>query len=221
MQAKALSVLVANTQKALEQSEKERKANEQIQRVENFVKDLTMDLNNMLAKFYFLKDRKDRKQEQMTDSQAKAVSEFAIFVKTLTENVRSLLRRLQDSQTFEEKTDNEIKDLETCVGQKLKEFDKALDDTTSTLTIRPVKLVRNITGSFVRLLQVRNLVLAITNGKKLDAPLKKPGHNIKEDSQVGIPNLCDGEFENLFNGLSINSANSNKESSRCLMKAKV
>jgi hypothetical protein len=220
MQAKVLGVLVANAQKALEQSENQRKADELIQRVENFVRDLTMDLNNMLAKFYFLKDRKNRKQEQMTDSQVKAVTEFAVFVKTLTKKVCSLLNRLQKSQTFEEKIDKEIRELDAGIGRRLKEFDAALDETSGTLTIRPVKFVRNITGSFAKLLQVRNLVLAITNRKKLDAPLKKPGHNIKEDSQVGIPNLCDGEFENLFNGLSIDSDNSNKESSECLMKVK-
>jgi archaellum component FlaC len=155
MQAKALGVLVANTQKALEQSENQRKANEQIQRVENFVKDLTMDLNNMLAKFYFLKDHKNRKQEQMADSQVKAVTEFAVFVKTLTKKVCSLLNRLGESRTFEEKIDKEIRELETGIGQKLMEFDKALDETTSTLTIRPVKLVRNIAGSFAE--QLGNL----------------------------------------------------------------
>ena len=148
MQAKALGVLVANTQKALEQSENQRKANEQIQRVENFVRDLTMDLNNMLAKFYFLKDHKNRKQEQMADSQVKAVTEFAVFVKTLTKKVCSLLNRLGESRTFEEIIDKEIRELDAGIGQKLKEFDKALDETTSTLTIRPVKLVRNIAGSF-------------------------------------------------------------------------
>lgn len=131
MQAEALGVLLANTQKAIDQSEKERNADEQIQRVESFVKDLTMNLNNMLTKFYFLKDRKNRKQEQMTDSQVKATTEFAIFVKTLTENVRSLLRRFQDGQGFEEKIDEEIRGLETCAGKKLKEFDKALSSKSN------------------------------------------------------------------------------------------
>jgi hypothetical protein len=102
----------------------------------------------MLTRLYFLKERKNRKQEQLTDSQAKAVTEFAIFVKTLTKKVCSLLNRLGENQTFEEKIDKEIRELETGIGQKLKEFDKALDETTITLTIRPIKLVRNITGSF-------------------------------------------------------------------------
>ncbi len=143
MQAKALGVLVANTQKALEQSEKERKANEQIQRVENFVKDLIMNLNNMLAKFSFLKDRKNRKQEQMTDSQVKAVTRFAIFVKTLTKKAGSLLNRLRENQAFEQKIDKEIKELETSIKQRLKEFDEALDETKDTLTNRIIKAVTN------------------------------------------------------------------------------
>jgi len=148
MRAEAMDVLLANTQKALEQSENEKKANEQVQKVENFVRNLIVNLNNMLAKFYFLSDRKNRKQEQMTDGQVKTITEFAIFVKTLTENVRSLLRRFQENRTFEEKIDEEIRRLETCVGQRLKEFDRALDETDSILTIHPIKFTRNIAGSF-------------------------------------------------------------------------
>jgi hypothetical protein len=148
MQAEVLDVLLVNTRKALEQSEKERNADEQAQRVENFVRNLIMNLNNMLAKFYFLRDRKNRKQEQMTDRQVKAITGFVIFVETLTENVRSLLRRFQDGHTFEEKIDEEIKGLETCVGQRLKEFDRALDETNGTLTIHPIKVARNVAGSF-------------------------------------------------------------------------
>jgi len=148
MQAEVLDVLLANTQKAIDQSGKEGNADEQAQKVENFVRNLIMNLNNMLAKFYFLKDRKNRRQEQMTDRQVKAATEFPIFVKTVTENARSLLRRFQENQTFEEKVDEEIKGLETCVGQKLKEFDEALDETNGTLTIYPIKLARNIAGSF-------------------------------------------------------------------------
>jgi hypothetical protein len=161
MQAKVLGVLVANTQKALEQSEKERKANAQAERVEN-IKDLTMDSKNIPARFYFLKGRKNRKQEQMTDSQVKAVAEFAVFVKALARKVCSLLSRLWENHTFEEKLDIEIMELEACIGHKLKE----------------------------------------------------------EDSQAGNPNFYDSQLENLFNGLSIDSDNSNKESSECLMKVK-
>lgn len=84
----------------------------------------------------------------MTDGQVKTITEFAIFVKTLTENVRSLLRRFQENRTFEEKIDEEIRRLETCVGQRLKEFDRALDETDSILTIHPIKFTRNIAGSF-------------------------------------------------------------------------
>ncbi len=54
-----MGVLVANTQNALEESEKEIKVNEQIIRVKDFIK----DLNNMLTKFYFIKERKNLRQE--------------------------------------------------------------------------------------------------------------------------------------------------------------
>jgi hypothetical protein len=217
MQAKALGVLVANTQKVLEQSENQRRADEQIRRVENFVKGLTMDLNNMLAKFYFLKDRKNRKQEQMTDSQVKAVTEFAIFVKTLTKKVCSLLNRLQESQTFEEKIEKEIRELETGIGRKLKEFDKALEEIPEALTIPLVKHAGNIISGFVRILRIRDVVPAIANRKKLDRSLKESSQNI-ENYQVETSNLCDSQLENLCNGLNINSVNDSRESSKNLMR---
>ncbi len=147
-ETKVLNVLIANTQKTLNDLNREKKAAEPAERVENFVKDLTVDLNNMLTKFYFLKDRKDRKQEQMTDRQVNTIAEFAVFVKTLTGNVGSLLKRFQAGQTFEEKIDKEIRELEAGVRRRLKEFDEALDETNRALTIRLISVARNIAGSF-------------------------------------------------------------------------
>ena len=171
-QAEVLGVLVANTQKALDESENEGNADEQVEKVENFVRSLVMNLNNMLTKFYFLRDRKNRKQEQMTDRQVKATTEFVIFVGSLTGKVRSLLRRFQDGHTFEEKIDEEIKGLETCVGQKLKEFDKALDETDGTLTIHPIKVTRNTAGSFAKQL-----------GNLFDRPRGKTGKSNEKSSK--------------------------------------
>jgi len=170
MRAETLNVLLANTQKALDESEKEKNADEQVQKVENFVRNLIMNLNNMLAKFYFLRERKNRKQEQMTDRQVKATTGFVIFVETLTENVRSLLRRFQEGQTFEEKIDEEIRGLETCVGQRLKEIDRALDETNGTLTIHPIKVARDVAGSFAE--QLGNL-FGRSRGKTVKSDEKK------------------------------------------------
>ena len=191
MQAETLDVLLANTQKALEQSEKERKADEQVQKVENFVRDLIMNLNNMLTKFYFLKERKNRKQEQMTDRQVKAITGFVIFVETLTENVRSLLRRFQENQTFEEKIDEEIKGLETCVGQRLKEFDKALDETNSTLTIHPIKFARNVAGSFAD--QLGNLF-----GRSRKKTVKSDEKRLKSLTYLKGITRCKSRKSNMF-----------------------
>jgi hypothetical protein len=235
MQAEALNVLLANTQKALEQSEEERKADEQAQRVENFVRNLTMDLNNMLAKFYFLKDRKNRRQEQMTDRQAKAITEFAVFAKTLTKNVCSLLKRFQEGRTFEEKIDKEIRELEAGVGRRLKEFDEALDETNGTLTIRLIKFARDIVGSFTKLIQVQRIYLTMANSRKADRPLPAPvvpaqvaqaqveksTQNISEESPARTQGGGDNKLENIFSGSSIKSANSDEKRSKCLMHLKV
>jgi len=76
--------------------------------------------HNMLAKFNFLKERKNRKQGQLTGSPVKAVTRFAIFVKALARKVCSLFNRLWENHTFEEKLDKEIMELEACIGRKLK-----------------------------------------------------------------------------------------------------
>lgn len=117
MRAKALDVLVTNTQKALKEfvPDKERKANEQAEKLEDFVRGLIRDINNMLTRFWFQKERK-----QMTDEQANSLVDFLNFTKTLTKEIRSLLTRFQRSQTFEEELDKEIKDIETHVKQRLK-----------------------------------------------------------------------------------------------------
>ncbi len=222
MQAKALGVLVANTQKALEQSEKERRANEQEQRVEGFVKGLIMNLNNMLTRFYFFKDRKNRRQEQMTDKQVKAITEFTVFVKALTKNVCSLLKRFQESQSFEEKIDKEIRELEAGIGQRLKEFDKALDETNGTLLIRLINFVRNTAGSFTKLIKVQKVFLRTAHSRKSGRRLEESTQNIKEDSQARIQDTGDGRLENVFNCSSTRLVRNNEEKrSRCPMDLKV
>ena len=138
LQAEALGILIANTQNALEESDKDRKAIQQAEKVDNFVKDLTMNVNNMLTRFYFLKEHKD-----MTEEQAKTLVDFVNFVKTLTRNVHLLICRFQkvNGQTFEEKLDKEIKEMEAQVKRRLKEYDEALSGTSSTLKYRLLNML--------------------------------------------------------------------------------
>ena len=226
MEAEAWNVLLTNTQRALEQSEKEKKTNEQIQRVENFVKDLTMDLNNMLTKFYFLKKRKNRKQEQLTEGQKKAEVEFAAFVKTLISNVSSLLKRFQAGNTYEERIDKEIKELEAGVRQKLREFDKALGEAGDTLTVRLIKFVRNIISSFTRLIRLQTIFLPQANSPRgllrkpaagAGKPLGKLMQNTNEDSPAQIRDSGNNQLENLFSCSSIKQVESSDKKSKCLM----
>jgi hypothetical protein len=85
----------------------------------------------MLTRFGFQKERHDRKNEPMSDEQVKNIADFAGFTRTLTKNVRSLQRPLDgiDGQTFEQKLDEEIEQIERGVKKKLKEFDGALKET--------------------------------------------------------------------------------------------
>jgi ABC-type Zn uptake system ZnuABC Zn-binding protein ZnuA len=128
MRANTMGILVANTQKALEQfaPEGEKIANKQAERLDNFVKNLTTDLKNMLTRFYFRKELK-----RMTNPQTRALADFANFTKTLAKDVRSLLYHFEKSsgQTFEKKFDKKVKQMEAYVKGRLKRFDKALEET--------------------------------------------------------------------------------------------
>jgi hypothetical protein len=210
IQAEALNVLVTNTQKVLEQSGKERKADKQMQRLENFIKDLAMNLNNMLTKFHFFKERKDRRQEQLTKGQTKAITEFAIFVKALTRNVSSLLKRFKAGETFEKKIDKEIKELEASVVRKLKEFDKALDESKATLVTRLIQ-------------KTRSFVLAVASRRKSAKTSKKPAkdQNIEENFSARSPNTNDDKLENLFDDLNIKSVENDERKSEYLTHLKV
>jgi DNA anti-recombination protein RmuC len=133
MRAEVLGVLVANIEEALRGSaaDRESKGDEQAKKLEDRLTDLTMDVNSMLTRFWFQKERHDRKNESMSDEQVKNIADFAGFTKTLTENVRSLQRQLNgiNGQTFEQKLDGEIKQIERGAKKKLKEFDAALRET--------------------------------------------------------------------------------------------
>lgn len=208
MQAKAQGILIANTQKALDESDKDRKANEQAERIENFVKDLTTDLNNMLKKLYWLKERKNRKQEQMTDSQMKAVTEFAIFVKTLTEKVCSLLTRFEKNQTFEEKIDKGMKELETQVKVRLKEYDEALSET---LKDRLSKYISNKVESIKKFFRGKRVGLEKAKKAKIDS---LPPHRL-EGAPTDSIDSRDIQLENLIDVLNINTGGSSfKKSER-------
>jgi len=233
MRAKALAVLVANTQKVLKETERKGKTDDQAEKIENFVKDINMRVNNMLTKFYWLKERKNRKQEQMTNAQTRALVDFVAFVKTLAKQVCSLLTCFEKSQTFEEKIDKEMKELETHIRQRLKEFDEVLSGTSDTLTNRLSKYAGNIVSgireqlkalalAWLRRMWIReNMRTTQTFDSKINldvsSSLTRPSaHSIKEDSPTGSIDPQDSELEALFDGpnmININEANSNSEKS--------
>lgn len=231
MRAKALSVLIANTQKVLKEAERKGKADDGAERIESFVKNLTVEVNNMLTKFYWLKERKNRKQEPMTNAQTKALVDFVNFVKNLTKNVRSLLRRFQKNQIFEAKIDKEIKEIETHVRRRLKEFDEVLRETPNTLTNRLNKYAGDIAAgirgrlkamvwAWYRRMWIReNMRTTQTFDSKINLDvssiLTKPlPHSIKEDSLRESIGPHDSELEALFDGPSVigmNETNSNSK----------
>lgn len=206
MQAKVLGVLVANTQKALEQSEKERKANEQVQRVENFVKDLTMNLNNMLTRFYFFKERKKKEGREMTQNQVNALVDFAHFVRSLTQKTGSVLEYFQKSPTFAEKVDGDIKELEAHIKAQLKKFNEVLEEAPDTLAIRLSKYADTLSEAVWKFFTGRGF--SILKSKQI-THTKRPGeqpYNSKDKISTLTPDSPDGQVENLIYSLSGTSA---------------
>ncbi len=217
MQAKALGVLVANTQKVLEQSEKERKANERLQRVENFVK----DLSNMLTRFYWLKERKKRQHKEMTPDQVKAMVDFAHWVKSLTGKVGFVLEYFQKSPTFEEKIDRDIKELEAHIKAELKKFNEVLEVKPDTLAIHLGKYANILSGTVRKLFTQRRF--SILKSKQLmhtKQPEEQPYGN-KDGFSAFDASPPDEELENLVHGLDISSVQKNNNKSKRYTYSKI
>jgi len=151
MRAKALSVLVDISERALEESaaDRERKTEEQAERVDIFVRHLTVAVGDIVTRFWFQKERRERNDEQMTDEQVKNVADFVSFVKTLTEDLRLLLSRFQEvrGRGCEGEFDEEVRQMETYVRKRLKEFNEALNEMDGTLESRLSKCVGNVLSS--------------------------------------------------------------------------
>jgi len=206
LQAEALGILIANTQNALEESDKDRKTNQQVEKVENFVKALTTDVNNMLTRFYFLKEHKDMAEEQAT-----TLVDFVNFVKTLTRNVHLLICRFQkvNGQTFEEKLEKEIKEMEAQVKRRLKEYDEAFSGTSGTLKYRLCKYVSNKVTSIKKFLRGKSFGLKETEKAELDS------HQAHKLEHVPIDSIdsCHTQLESLIDVLNKNTGGSSSKKS--------
>jgi hypothetical protein len=152
MRAHTISILLANTQKALQELApcEEVIIDAQQERLNTFVRSLTTAVSDRLTRLWFLKERKQRKGEAMTNEEITRLSDFANFVKTLTEDVRSLATRSVGSseQTFEQEFEKEIQKIGIYVRKRLKEFDVALDRKNDTFKSRLTKSARGALGHF-------------------------------------------------------------------------
>jgi len=214
LQAEALGILVTNTQKALKESQRERKANEQAERIGNSVKGLATNLNNMITRIYFLKEHKD-----MTKEQKATLMNFVNFVKTSTENIQSLLARFQkaDSRTSKEKLAREIKEIEAHIKQRLKEYDKALSGMSGTLKYRLCKYVRNKAASIKKFLRGKSFGLKETEKAKID---NIPPHKL-EHAPIDFIDSRDTQSESFIDVLNINTGGSSPKKSERQIHLKV
>ena len=208
-----MGVLVANTQKALEQSEKERKANAQMQRVENFVKDLTMNLNNMFTRFYWLKERKKRRHEEITSDQVNTMVDFAHWVKSLIKKVQHVLEYFRKSPAFAGRVDKDIKELEAHIKAQLKKFNEILDETPDTLAIRLGEYAKALSGRVWKIFT--NGGFSILKSNQVTPSKRSEGqpYGNKDGISAVDAGPPDEELENLVYGLDISLAQKNNNKS--------
>jgi hypothetical protein len=150
MRSEALGIVVGNTEKALVETERERKANEETEKLQNFAKNMTWDVNNMLTRFYSRKERKEKRYQRLSDEEVNALVDFANFTRVLAVSVSSLLSRLRKNETFEEKLDEEIKRFEIYVKKRIKEFDEVLEDALTGRGRMFIKRLAKRLGNVVR-----------------------------------------------------------------------
>ena len=129
MRAKALSVLLDNTQRVL--------------------------------------DQERQPDERRIDGRRKTVVESESLVGTSTRRSSSAFGRSERDQTFEEKIERQINELEAGVGKRLLGLDEAPGETEPSLTIRLVK------------------------------PLKESAQDIDEDTPAPAQDIRDEELENV------------------------
>lgn len=147
----------------------------------------------------------------MTREQTKTLVDFAAFVKTLAKQVCLLLTRFEKNQTFEEKVDKEIKEMETHIKKRLKELDEALSGTSDTLKYRLSKYVSNKADSIYKFLRGKRFGLEETEKAKLDS---LPPHRL-EGAPIDSIDSRDTQLENFIDVLNINTGvSSSKKSER-------
>jgi deoxyribodipyrimidine photolyase len=148
MQAAVMSILMTNIQKALHESAPYEQviASPQDKRLNEFSKSVTTAVSDMLTRFWFQIEHKQREHKPMSDDEIKNVKDFVGFVSTLTENMRSLPNHIQsvDNQTFEAEFEKQLQEVEACTKKRLQEFNEALDGTSKGLKSRFAKSLRSV-----------------------------------------------------------------------------
>lgn len=148
MQAAVMSILMTNTQKALHESApyEEDVAGPQDERLNKFSKSVTTAVSDMLTRFWFQIEHRQREHKPMSDDEIKSIRDFVSFVRTLTENMRSLPNHLQSvgNRTFEAEFDKKLQEVEAYTKKRLQEFDEALEGTGKGLRSRFAKSLRSV-----------------------------------------------------------------------------
>lgn len=148
MQAAVMSILMTNTQKVLHEFApyEEYMAGPQDERLNKFSKSVTTATSDMLTRFWFQIERKQREHKPMSDNEIENIKGFVSFVSTLTENMRSLPNHLQsiDNRTFQAEFDEKLQEVEAYTKKRLQEFDEALEGTDKGLKSRFGKSVRSV-----------------------------------------------------------------------------
>jgi hypothetical protein len=169
-----------------------------------------MDLNNMLTKFYRLKERKQKRHEEMTPDQVNGMVNFTYFVKSLTEKGHSVLEYFQKNPTFAEKIDGEMKESEARIKAEIKKNNEVLEELPDTLAIRSGKYANTLSEAIREFFTQRRFsILKTKQLMHMQKPEEQP-YNNKEEISTLVANSPDKDMENLVYSLSETSIKQKK-----------
>jgi hypothetical protein len=161
MRADMLGTLVGNTERVLGERGcgAGERTDKQKERLDNCVKGIAKDVSDMLTRFWFLKEHKQRHREPMTSVQTQSLADFADFTRTLAKDIRLLVTRFQNTHGHrsEKKLHAELEQLETYVQKRLKAFDKALTSKSAPAERRLSKSFGSVFGHIAKPLTGRLL----------------------------------------------------------------
>jgi type IV pilus biogenesis protein CpaD/CtpE len=88
----------------------------------------------------------------------------------------------ENAQTFEEKMDKQMRELEAGVGEQQQKIDEVPGVSLPSLAIRLVRFAKNVTGNLARFLKNPCVAFTTTSRRTSDKPVEEWARDAHDDS---------------------------------------